>query len=133
MTFSLLPYEACWFCRYLANAAPCAFIIENDLAVAIVNQRQYERGAMLVIPRQHRETILDIQDPELAARAFGAIGANVYQNNGIKAGQHVPHLHVHVVPRYKSSDPAKIFLQQDFEVTPIEQQYAIATAIRAAL
>lgn len=49
------------------------------------------------------------------------------------AGQHEPHFHVHVVPRYRGSDAHKIFLQQDTSVTPIEEQRAIADLIRAAL
>jgi hypothetical protein len=40
---------------------------------------------------------------------------------------------VHVVPRYGDSDPHKIFLLQDCEVTSMEEQRAIANLIRAAL
>jgi diadenosine tetraphosphate (Ap4A) HIT family hydrolase len=58
---------------------------------------------------------------------------NIFQNNVAKAGQHEPHFHVHVVPRYKDSDPHKIFSQQDCEVMSMEQQRAIAGLIRAAL
>ena len=101
---------------------------------------------MIVIPRVHRESVLDIQDVELeavyrlakqvtraAAIAFGAVGANIYQNNGSRAGQHEPHLHVHVVPRYANSDSTKIFLQQDYLVSSLEEQRAVADAIRAAM
>jgi histidine triad (HIT) family protein len=148
MPFRLAPSESrCPFCDYLAHAKEeIAVVADNEHAVAFVNLRQYERGAMLVIPRQHRVTILDIADSEIAscyqlakrvaaaaASAFGACGANVFQNNGIKAGQHVPHFHVHVVPRYESSDPGKLFLQQQYDTIPIEEQRAIAAAIRAAL
>jgi diadenosine tetraphosphate (Ap4A) HIT family hydrolase len=101
---------------------------------------------MLVIPRKHRESILDIDRREIegvyglakevaqaSARAFAAHGMNVFQNNGRSAGQSEPHFHVHVVPRYTDRDPHKIFLQHDCEVTSIEEQHAIADAIRAAL
>jgi diadenosine tetraphosphate (Ap4A) HIT family hydrolase len=36
---------------------------------------------------------------EVAGRAFGAEGFNVAWNEGVMAGQTVPHLHLHVVPR----------------------------------
>jgi histidine triad (HIT) family protein len=101
---------------------------------------------MLVIPRSHRESILDIQQAEIAGvyslvreiaraatAAFGALGMNVFQNNGHKAGQHEPHFHVHVVPRCRASDPDRRFLQRDYAVISIEAQRAIAAAIRAAL
>ena len=58
---------------------------------------------------------------------------NIYQNNGAKAGQHEPHFHVHVVPRYRDSDPRKIFSQNECEVTSMEEQRAIADVIRAAM
>lgn len=143
MRFELFPYDSCSFCQDLAGERECAFVGENEHAVAEVNERQYERGAMLVIPRAHRESVLDIESVEMAAvyslvreiaraatMAFGALGMNVFQNNGSKAGQHEPHFHVHVVPRYKTSDPERRFLQRDYSVISIEEQRAIAATIR---
>ena len=146
MPFPVAPYDTCSFCLDLAGERECAFVTENEHAVAQVDVRQYERGAMLIIPRHHRETILDIADSELetvyalakrmaraAERAYGAVGANIYQNNGLKASQHEPHFHVHVVPKYEDSESEKRFLQRDYEVISIEEQRQIASTLRAAL
>jgi histidine triad (HIT) family protein len=133
-------------CDDLSGARECAVVAENEYALAELDERQYERGAMLVIPKKHRESVLDIQHREIesvyslardvahaAAKAFGAHGVNIFQNNGAKAGQHEPHFHVHVVPRYQDSDPHRIFLLQDCEVMLMAEQRAIAALIRAAL
>jgi histidine triad (HIT) family protein len=146
VSFRLAPYDSCSFCRYLAGEAECVFVAREERVAAFVNRTQYERGAMLVVPNAHRETILEIQDEEIASiyklakrlaratqNAFGAVGVNVFQNNGIKAGQHVPHYHVHVVPRYENSDSEKIFLQRNFEIASRAEQQNVADAIRAAL
>ena len=146
MRFDLPPYDTCSFCQDVARERECAFIAENEHALAEVDERQYERGAMLVIPRTHRESVLDIDSLEMAsvyrlvreiARAatvaFGALGMNIFQNNGSKAGQHEPHFHVHVVPRYKASDPDRRFLQRDYSVVSLEEQRAIAEMIRRCL
>jgi len=146
MSFRLAPYQSCVFCDYISRTATCALITEDELVMAFVNPRQYERGAALVIPKQHRETILDITTPEIASvytlakrivtaskAAFGACGANVFQNNGIKAGQHVPHMHVHVVPRFEESDAEKLFQQKNFPMVEMAEQEAVAALIRAAL
>jgi diadenosine tetraphosphate (Ap4A) HIT family hydrolase len=66
-------------------------------------------------------------------RALGATGLNIFQNNGIDAGQHVPHLHVHVVPRYPGSDPTRVYLQEHFQPVPLSEQLAMAERVRAEL
>ncbi len=146
MRFELPPYASCSFCDDLSGTRECVIVAENEYAVAEVDERQYERGAMLVIPRQHRESILDIERREIegvyglardvahaAARALGAEGVNMFQNNGKRAGQSEPHFHVHVVPRFGGSDPHKIFLLHDCDVMSTEEQRAVADLIRAAL
>ena len=146
MPFPVAPYDTCSFCLDLSGERDCAIATENDRASALVDERQYERGAMLIITRQHRETILNIEELELEAvyalakqmaraaeRAYGAVGVNIYQNNGLKASQHEPHFHVHVVPKYSDSESEKLFLQRNYEVIPIEEQRQIANTLRAAL
>ena len=66
-------------------------------------------------------------------RGFGATGVNIFQNNGLDAGQHVPHFHVHVVPRYPGSDPTKIYLQGNFEPVSMAELEAVAGRARGAL
>ncbi len=146
MPFTVAPYDTCSFCLDLSGERECAFVTENDHAAALVDERQYECGAMLIIPRHHRETILDIEESELEAvyaltkrmaraaeRAYGAVGANIYQNNGLKASQHEPHFHVHVVPKYEDSESEKLFLQRNYKIIPVEEQRQIASTLRAAL
>jgi histidine triad (HIT) family protein len=146
MRYPLVPSDGCSFCDDLSGARECAFVAQNELAAAEIDLRQYERGAMLVIPREHRESILDITPEELdavyrlaqdvaraATIALGAVGMNVYQNSGTRAGQHESHFHVHVVPRYENSDPDRLFRQRDYSVTPMAEQRQIAAVIRAAL
>ena len=66
-------------------------------------------------------------------RAFGATGLNIFQNNGVDAGQTEPHYHVHVVPRYPGSDPHKIFRSAEEEPVGMDKQVEVAHAIREAL
>jgi histidine triad (HIT) family protein len=146
MRFEIPPYASCSFCDDLSGARQCAIVAENEHAVAEINERQYERGAMLVIPKKHRESILDIEAQEIervyslvrvvakaAAKALDAHGMSIYQNNGANANQHEPHFHVNVVPRFKGSDPHKIFVQPECKVMSLTDQRAIANLIRSAL
>jgi histidine triad (HIT) family protein len=146
MRFEISSYTSCSFCDDLSGARECVIVAENDFALAEMNERQFERGAMLVIPRAHRESILDIETRELegvyrlardvaraAAKALSAKGMNIFQNNGRKAGQSQPHFHVHVVPRYEDGDPQKIFRQHECQRLSLEEQRSVAAIIRAAL
>lgn len=111
-----------------------------------MNRTQYERGALLLIPNQHVATILELdealmRDLYLQAQrlaqafvvAFGAVGMNMFQNNGVRAGQTIAHLHWHLVPRYAGSEPARIFREEDYPHTSMEELNARAEALRAAL
>jgi len=72
------------------------------------------RGHMLVIPKKHAENIFEISDADFSAvtgavkrcaravkEALGAEGITVLQLNGKASDQLVPHLHVHIMPRWE--------------------------------
>ena len=117
-----------------------------DGVSSFVNPRQYRPGATLVIPNRHVATVFDMTSDEWAAvcvharevavaacAAFGAYGVNTFQNNGTSAGQTVPHVHVHVVPRPDGDEGPAIFAEAYYEKTPFEERLAIAKRIREHL
>lgn len=133
----------CPFCEYLAGRRPCAFVARGARVSTLLNRTQYERGALLIIANAHIESVFDADEVLLceiyrAARrmaqtlvdVFHATGVNIFQNNGASAGQTVPHFHVHVVPRYPTSDPGRCFREVDFVETPVEQLQDLAREIR---
>ncbi len=139
-------HAGCPFCEYLDGSRPCAFVFRGDTVSTFLNRTQYERGALLVVPNEHRETILDL-DSDLLARvyseaqrvaggvvaAFGAVGVNIFHNSGVRAGQTISHFHVHVVPRYGSSEPWRNFRAEEFDHMPVDQLEEIAVPLRVAL
>ncbi len=134
----------CPFCAYLDGLAPCAFVTRERTVSSFLNRTQYERGALLVVPNRHVATVMDapesvVADVHSEARRLAirlierldATGVNIFQNNGVSAGQTVAHYHVHVVPRYPGSDPAQRFRERDFEHTPLDELLALADRLRA--
>lgn len=103
----------CIFCKIVAGQIPCAKVFEDDKVLSFMDISPLNRGHLLVIPKEHYETILDIA-PELyghiawltckIARAVDASlaphGMNIMQLNGQAGNQVVPHLHMHLVPRW---------------------------------
>jgi histidine triad (HIT) family protein len=103
---------SCVFCRIAAGAAPAHLVLDEPALLGFLDARPLFRGHVLVVPRGHHETLLDLPPAEIGplfaavqrvARAVesarGADGSFVAVNNRIS--QSVPHLHVHVVPRRK--------------------------------
>jgi histidine triad (HIT) family protein len=103
----------CLFCRIAAGAVPAHVVRESAGAVAFLDASPAARGHVLVVPRAHAATLLDLDGEavgdlfrfvkEVQARVQAALapaGFNVGWNHGRAAGQHVFHLHVHVLPRF---------------------------------
>ena len=102
----------CLFCAIVAGETPAAVVLEEDAMVAFLDVRPVFKGHVLLVPREHVETLPDLpaalRDPFLEAAqrvavavkdALGAQGSFVAINNTVS--QSVPHLHLHVVPRTK--------------------------------
>jgi histidine triad (HIT) family protein len=105
----------CIFCRIVDGDVPARVVYEDEDVLAFLDANPLARGHTLVIPKAHHETLADL--PAEAGRAVmgtlhrlapavedavGADGSTVAFNNGEAAGQEVPHVHGHVVPRSES-------------------------------
>ena len=91
---------------------PASFVYTGDDVVAFLDIRPLTRGHLLVIPRAHADR-LETLDPRLGARMFTVAqqlamalrrsgfcaGSNLFQADGVLAGQEVFHVHLHVIPR----------------------------------
>jgi histidine triad (HIT) family protein len=102
----------CIFCKIVAGAVPGTRVYEDEDILAFMDIGPVAKGHTLVIPKAHIDSISDAPAAALQklilivqriARAqiagLGADGVNVTQANGAAAGQVVPHLHFHVIPR----------------------------------
>ena len=146
MAFELPVRDPCPFCENVASRHHCARIYETEITLAFVNPRQLERGTTMVIPKRHCETLLDLTDDEavdvmrcvaIVARAitntFAPRGLNVFQNNGLAAGQSVPHVHFHIVARHGDVPAERVFTSADTPVVSLDERESVAALIRAAL
>ena len=88
-------------------------IHETNNIFVFLDINPYTRGHSLVIPKKHYQDIFDIPADELQElikevqkvakllkEKLNAEAINVFQRNGIMAGQEIDHIHFHVVPRY---------------------------------
>ncbi|NCC49965.1 MAG: HIT family protein [Spartobacteria bacterium] len=104
----------CIFCKIVKGEIPSAKVYEDDDLLAFIDVGPIIKGHTLVIPKEHYDNIaatpVDVLQKliKLVQRIAGAQmnaldadGVNIIQNNGEVAGQAVPHIHFHVIPRFK--------------------------------
>jgi histidine triad (HIT) family protein len=100
----------CIFCKIIANEIPCKFLAESKSSVSFMDAFPLARGHVLVIPKNHHQKIQDMSEQEnsdlfslvqkMISKVDSLTGATlVAVHNGKEAGQEVPHVHVHLVPR----------------------------------
>lgn len=97
----------CVFCKILNKEIPSKFIYEDDVCFAINDINPKAKKHILVIPKEHIESLNEIKDFELMKKLFIAIdkinkSQNITSfktliNTGKAAGQEVLHLHIHIL------------------------------------
>lgn len=111
----------CLFCKIARHEIPVLVVREDEHTLAFLDVNPRAEGHTVVIPKAHAETLLDLPDAELgplwlavrevSAALLGALGPDGFTiglNHGREAGQAVPHLHVHVIPRRKGDGGGSI-------------------------
>jgi len=134
----------CVFCRIVARSLPATVVHEDDETMAFMDIHPIVKGHVLVIPKAHHDPITDVPPP-LLHRMFGVVqrvaaaqlrglqadGVNVFQANGAAAGQVVPHVHVHVIPRFDGDGHRWNWTTVAY--ASAEESAAVAARIRDAL
>ncbi|MFH2136866.1 MAG: HIT family protein [Patescibacteria group bacterium] len=105
----------CVFCKIIKGELPSVKVYENHKTVAFLDINPANPGHTLVVPKEHFENLLDGGEEILKeimltikkvaqgiTKALDLKGFNVGQNNGAVAGQVVPHLHWHIIPRFEN-------------------------------
>ncbi|MFW9809479.1 MAG: HIT family protein [Candidatus Thorarchaeota archaeon] len=108
--------ENCIFCRIVRGEMPASLIFEDEICMAFMDVFPINRGHSLLIPKKHYVNLLDVDNDviahlavrlaDLTSRVKNATGEDGVLNivaNGEGAGQDVPHLHIHAIPRSKDS------------------------------
>ena len=107
--------KGCPFCKMVKHELGHAMVQEDKDILVIMDQYPATMGHMLVLPKQHIETIYDMTADLGVSIMTTAItlakaikltlspdGLNLIQSNEVAAGQTIPHFHLHIVPRYKN-------------------------------
>lgn len=102
----------CILCKIVNNEIPSYKIYEDDTILAFLDIAPVSAGHALVITKKHYKNLEEIPENELAllinvVKKIGksikenlqVLGYNVSENNDPVAGQIIPHIHFHVIPR----------------------------------
>ena len=105
----------CIFCDILNGTRNGHLVYEDKDHIAFLDKYPIDDGHTLVIPRKHHEKITDMDSndvgkifsliPKIAKAVLAGAGADAFslaQNNGKAAKQIIPHVHIHIIPRYNN-------------------------------
>ena len=105
----------CIFCDILDGTRDGHIVYEDNDHIAFLDKYPIDDGHTLVIPRKHHEKITDMDPndvgkifsliPKIAKAVLAGAGADAFslaQNNGKAAKQIIPHVHIHIIPRYNN-------------------------------
>lgn len=109
------------FDRIIAGQIPASFVYQDALCVAFMDIRPLSRGHVLVVPRHSVATLEELDAPTTAhlwqtavrigraqRHALGSAAQHFLVNDGREASQSVPHVHIHVIPRYRGDRYATV-------------------------
>jgi len=104
--------SGCIFCSIIDGKTSAHKVYEDDRALAFLDNHPSAPGHTLVIPKAHVRNVEDLSEDDARAvfmalhkvvggvqEAMNAPASTIGINNGPEAGQEIPHLHIHIIPR----------------------------------
>jgi histidine triad (HIT) family protein len=131
----------CIFCKIISKEIPAEIVFEDENSLAFLDIFPRAPGHTVVIPKTHSANIIDSPEQEIPGlfltvkkitgilqSTFSPDGFTIGINHGEVAGQSVPHLHVHIMPRFKGDKGSS--LHGVVNNPPKEDLKAIAQRLR---
>jgi histidine triad (HIT) family protein len=111
----------CIFCKIVRGEIPSHKIVENEYSFAFLDIHPLADGHTMIIPKAHVERFEDVPAAQLGklfeavqqvtratTKSLNAPAVTIGINNGGAAGQVVPHLHIHLIPRFENDGGGSI-------------------------
>lgn len=113
----------CIFCKIINGEIPTEKVYEDEENVGFLDANPISPGHTVVIPKVHVAKITDMNDERVSTlfnavkrtaghveKGIGAEGLNIGINHGEKAGQAIPHIHVHIIPRFEGDKGGSVHM-----------------------
>lgn len=127
--------DNCVFCKLVKKETPANIVFENQDVISFLELNQSTEGHVMVILKKHGKSILDYNKSELGKLMMGVktvsqkvqtafntdsltIGINHLEKKG------VPHLHVHIIPRFENDNGGVIQSLIKGEITNSREEIA---------
>jgi len=111
----------CLFCKIVNKEIEAKVIYEDENNLAFLDVYPHAPGHTVLIPKKHYYDILELEDNEIASlfvalkktlaliqNAINPDGFTIGINHKEAAGQVIPHLHIHLIPRFKNDGGGSI-------------------------
>ena len=109
----------CIFCKIISREIPAKILNETSHSICFLDAFPLTKGHVLVIPKNHHKKIQDMSSSEnsdlfslvhvMMSKVDSITGSTLIAiHNGETAGQEIPHVHVHLVPRSESDSAGPI-------------------------
>lgn len=109
--------QDCIFCKIIKGELPNYTIYEDKHVLAFLDIYPHAKGHTVVIPKKHYEFLSDMTEDDWKNISVGLKNSlkriekvlkpdavNIAINNGKVAGQVVPHVHWHIMPRWENDN-----------------------------
>lgn len=103
--------QECVFCDIIRGDEPSDVVHETEDYICFYSKPPVNEGHALVVPKRHVRYMKELSDPsiyqviedvqQIIKEKHNPDATNVGINNGPEAGQTIPHLHWHIIPRYE--------------------------------
>ncbi len=128
------------FTRIVRREIPAAIVFEDEQVIAFMDAGQVNPGHVLVATKRQVETVMELTEAEAAhlfaiatrvakvvQATFQPEGMTLLQTNKPAGWQTVPHVHVHVLPRYANDGAELVWPRKD---PPLSELQALAARIK---